>query len=170
MPGDEFFLKLYNLEKDLRKVKLENRICFHSHEGYFELIEKLKAQNLKKEPFDFSFSVLHGLIAFNLHLPYSRCWFADFSKVNLFGSNFSKADFYRANLSEANFSDANLIGANFDMAKLCRAYLCKTALYGAKGLETVNLYDADFFSVGVTKKEKRIIEKQKVDTLFAAKY
>src|SRR3989344_4908472 len=150
MPGDEFFLKLYDLEKDLRNIKLENRICLHSHEGYFELLEKLKAQNLKKEPFDFSFSVLHGLIAFNLHLPYSRCWFADFSKVNLFGSNFSKADFYRANLSEANFGEAKLIGA--------------------KGLETVNLYDADFFRVGVTKKEKRIIEKQKADTLFAVEY
>ena len=170
MPGDEFFLKLYGLEKDLRHIKLENRICLHAHEGYFGLLAKLKAQNLKKEPFDLSFSALNALIAFNLHLPYSRCWFADFSKVNLFGSNFSKADFYRANLSEANFGEAKLIGANFDTAKLYGAYLCKTSLYGAKGLETVNLYDADFFRVGVTKKEKRIIEKQKADTLFAVEY
>src|SRR3989344_8855706 len=162
MPGDEFFLKLYDLEKDLRNIKLENRICLHSHEGYFELLEKLKAQNLKKEPFDFSFSVLHGLIAFNLHLPYSRCWFADFSKVNLFGSDFSKADFSHANLSEANFSDATMIGADFASTNIYRAYFFKTSLYGARNLEkAVNLYDATFFRVGVTKKEKRSIEKEK---------
>ena len=171
MPGGEFFLKLYGLEKDLRHIELEKRFNLGSHEGYFELLAKLKAQNLKKEPFDLSFSALNGLIAFDLYLPYSRCWFADFSKVNLFGSNFSKADFYRANLFESNFTEAKLVGANFDAANLWSAYFVFTKLYGARGLEkALNLYNASFFRVGVTKKERRVIGEKKIDTLFAVKY
>jgi len=93
MKGEEFIKKILDGERDFSRVRLEGNFNFSAHEGFGEMQNYLKEQDLCSNPIDITSSEFINITAIGLHLPYVRG---------------KKANLDRANLREAYLRAANL--------------------------------------------------------------
>ena len=83
---------------------------------------------------------------------------ADFSNIDLTGSNFSGTDLHEADFSYSNIERSNLSGANLEGANFYKARLSETDLSNAYGVNvkdsyltgSVNLYNANEPATAIT--------------------
>ena len=169
MAGPEFVGKLLEGERSFIGIKLPKGYNLAGHEGYDELLKYLEKQNLRENPVTIDGSLLIGLQAPDLYLPYVQGMRADLGGANLGGANLGRANLGRANLREANLGRANLGRANLERADLGkanlweanleRADLGKADLRGVINLNTtLYLGDAVFRDTVVTVVEQKIIK------------
>lgn len=135
---DELVNKILSGERDFSGIQLPDGSDLSGYEGFSEMQEYLKKQELHFNPVMLNGSELGHLKANGLYLPCVRGW-----RANLVG----------AHLMEANLGEANLVGADLREANLGGAYLG-----GVRRLEFArNLGDANPYRTIVTEEEEAII-------------
>ena len=165
---EEFVKKILAGEKDFPGIYLPDGTDLSDYEGFAELQEYLKNQELKDNPINISGSQFRYIQAKGLYLPFVKGERANLSGANLSRAYLSRAylseaylseaDLSRADLSGADLSEADLSEANLSEADLSRANLSGADLREVKNLESVlGLGNVLFQETRVTKKEKEII-------------
>lgn len=122
MTGEEFVKKILAGERDFSGIELEEGYRLSYYEGFGEMQEYLRGQDLKKNPISISDSKIGSDDKF-------RCFIAD----GLYCPFISAMN---ANLENACLRGANLIGANFEKANLDNARLEGT-LFASTGDPTL---------------------------------
>lgn len=106
LTGNSFIEGILNGERAFPRIQLPDGFRLSSHPRFEELNKYLKAQgldNLKKEPLIIRNSMLNGLVAERLYLPYVQGEMANLEKANL-----EKAYLFGANLEGAIISGSHL--------------------------------------------------------------
>ena len=152
MTAEEFVKKVLAGERDFSCISLSGQ-NLNRYEGFWEMQDYLKRchfsedeANLGKNPIILTGSVLIGVYAHGLYLPYVKAEGADFT-----GSYFDNACFIRGDFEEAEFSHVSLKNAwlsdvlevtSFNKASLHQANLAGACLKYAQ-LEDTDLGKAD---------------------------
>jgi uncharacterized protein YjbI with pentapeptide repeats len=130
MSGEEFIRKVLDGERDFNGVIIEKDKEEYPnlsiYDGYQEMQDYLKRQNLKKNPLHLSHADLRGIRAKGIYLPYAKA-----EKANLWGAYLPEANLMEADLKDIILCDANLENAILCGSNLSRADLNWAILYGA---------------------------------------
>jgi uncharacterized protein YjbI with pentapeptide repeats len=139
MKGEEFVEKILPPfeERDFSKIKLEEGFDLSGYEGFDELRNYLRRQNLFDEPIIINGSDFRRVRAVGIYLPFVRG-----EGAYLSGANLREAYLSGANLSGANLREAYLSGAYLSGADLMVADLRVANLSGAN-LRVANLKEAN---------------------------
>jgi len=159
MEGEEFVRKVLDGERNFKNISLEEGFDLSGYEGFSEMNDYLKKQNLKDSPLDITNSEFKFVKASGLYLPFvkgrkanledANLWYANLWNANLGYANLWKANLWNANLGyanlwKANLEDANLENANLENANLGYANLRKANLWKAN-LRKANLWNANLW-------------------------
>ncbi len=160
MKGTEFVKKILKGERDFSGIKLERGFNLSGYDGFAEMNDYLKNQDLSQNPVQINDSDFSYVKANGIYLPLTQGVRANLNRANLNRANLNRANLNRANLYGANLYGANLDGANLNRANLSRANLDGANLNRVMNLErAIYLEYAHFLNTIVTEKEKKIIEK-----------
>lgn len=184
MKGEELINKILAGERNFSGIGLECGFNLIRYEGFTEMQNYLKRQDLYKNPIDITGSSLQNICATGLYVPYlagvgADLRNADLSKAYLIHADLEGADLrniklWNAKLWRANLRNAKLIGADLGYANIGKAnlenadlkdtdircaYFWETDLRNVRNLEqVVGLRFADFMKTIVTPKEEKIIK------------
>ena len=175
MNSGEFIRKILDGETNFARIRLNGRDLF-SHPDYGVLIAYLKGHlNGRGDRLILNSSVLKGLMAPELYLPYVEAMGADFShsympRANFAygvcnGSNFRRSKsvgiiFRNASLPEVDFEHADLDEGDFDVAYVPGTNFRNASMRNVKNLESsLQLSEALFSHTRVTPSEKSVIER-----------
>jgi len=156
---DELVVKLLAGERDLKNIRLPNFSDLTENDGYQQLQDYLKSEDFEQYPLDITGSVLMGINAPELHLPYLIGNRVKLLRANLSGSCFSQANLEHAHFVDAKLYNVDLSGANLSRATLGIAELKIANLSGAKlyeaQLSAANLISADLTKADLTQADVR---------------
>lgn len=147
MSGEEFVKKILDDERDLSSIKLKPEFDLSGYEGFKELQDYLREQNLNENPIYIRDSEFMYIKAKGLFLPYVRGVRSKFEGANLSGAKLMRAEFCGANFKGADLSGTDFGESDFWEAYFTEANLTRAIFNGAEfsnaNLDSANLEGAD---------------------------
>jgi len=153
MSGAEFVRKILSEEKDLSNIILEEGFDLSGYEGFEEMQNYLKNENLEEDPVLINNSEFISIKAKGLYLPYvkgknAHLMYADLGDADLGDADLENADLENANLGYADLWNANLRKADLRNARLRDANLGYADLWNAN-LENARLRNANLWNANL---------------------
>lgn len=138
----ELIQRILGGDRDFAHTFIPRDQSLETAEGYGDLLEYLRGQDLRSSPLNAEGAEWQGLKAPQLLLSFSKLSGANLAGADLRGADFRRADLSGADLNGSDLGGATMIGANLQRANLRGARMRETDLYEA-GVAGANLQDTD---------------------------